>query len=159
MSEKKLSTKFNYNVTTDHDTFKEINASSLFQQPILKKLRFIHSAGFYWSFDTPLIFYKSGQAASVNLFPSDFLSYRLVGASTGLEHATFKTKSGIISTYAVYQCAVAKDFDDDYVFNQGVGAGAKIYFSKLAFPACALEIIYNITEDDFKTGFTLGVSM
>ena len=97
--------------------------------------------------------------ASVSLFPTEFSSDSMAGLSLGLEYAALKTKIGLFSVYAVYQTARAKDFDRTWVFNQGAGGGMKMYLSKVAFPACSVEVIYNITEKEFRTGFSIGMSM
>ena len=159
-SQKGLAFRGTLAVTTQNDVFTEIEASELFQQslPSLPRLRFIHSAAGAWGFDTPVVFYHGGRSAAVSLFPDDFKSDRLAGCSTGFECAVFQTVYGIISLYGVYQAAVAHDFDDDYVFNQGAGGGMKIYLSKVAMPACAVEMIYNITEERLDWGFSLGVA-
>ena len=159
-SQKGLSSRGTVALTTQNDVFTEIEASEVFQHslPALPRLRFIHSAAGAWGFDTPVVFYHGGRSAAVSLFPDDFKSERLAGCSTGFECAVFQTRYGIISLYGVYQAAVAHDFDDDYVFNQGAGGGMKVYLSKVAMPACAVEVIYNITEQRLDWGFSLGVA-
>ena len=159
-SQKGLSARGTVALTTQNDVFSEIQASEVFQYslPALPRLRFIHSAAGAWGFDTPVVFYHGGRSAAVSLLPDDFKSDRLAGCSTGFECAVFQTRYGIISLYGVYQAALSHDFDDDYVFNQGAGGGMKIYLSKVAMPACAVEVIYNITEERLDWGFSLGVA-
>ena len=160
MSEKGFQVKMNVDLTMQNDFFNCVEASEIFQfsLPSLPRLRLVHSASASYGYDTPIVFYKGGRSAAVSLFPDDFLSERLAGCSTGLEYAVFQTKYGIISLYGVYQAAIAKDFDDDYHFNHGAGGGMKVYLSKIAFPACAVEVIYNISENDLGYGFSLGVA-
>ena len=159
-SQKGLAFRSTVSVTTQNDIFTEIEASEVFQQslPALPRVRFIHSAAGAWGVDTPIVFYHGGRSAAVSLFPDDFKSERLAGCSTGLECAVFQTRYGIISLYGVYQAALAQDLDDDYVFNLGAGGGMKVYLSKVAMPACAVEVIYNITEERLDWGFSLGVA-
>lgn len=159
MSEKFAAVKAFVDVTPCRDVFNGFELKIKIQQPILDKLRIVQSASCFYEFDAPIVFYTGGRSASVSLFPTEFSSDSMAGLSLGLEYAALKTKIGLFSVYAVYQTARAKDFDRTWVFNQGAGGGMKMYLSKVAFPACSVEVIYNITEKEFRTGFSIGMSM
>ncbi|MGN0728114.1 hypothetical protein [Treponema sp.] len=159
MSENSASARTFVNVTTCRDVFNGFELGIKIQQPIFEKLRLIQAASCFFEFEAPVTFYEDRYHSSVSLFPSDFASDAMAGLSAGLEYAAFNTKIGLFSVYAVYQTARAKDLDRSWVFNQGAGGGMKMYLSKVAFPACSLEIIYNITEKEFQTGFSIGMSL
>lgn len=159
MSEKSAAAKVFADFTPCRDVFNGFELGIKIQQPVLDSLRIVQSAACSFEFDAPVVFYKGGRSASVSLFPNDFASDSIAGLSVGLEYAAIKTKLGLFSVYAVYQTARAKDFDRTWVFNQGAGGGMKMYLSKVAFPACSVEVIYNITEKEFRTGFSIGMSM
>lgn len=158
MSEKSASAEGSAAVTACSDAFYAAEAKIRIQHPVTERLRFIQSACAFCGFDTPVVFYRGGSSVSVRLFPDDFVSERLAGISAGLEYALLPTRIGLVSVYGVYQAACAKEFDSSLVRSQGAGGGLRLYLSKIAFPACAFEMIYNMTEQRVSTGFSLGIS-
>lgn len=158
LSEKSASAEGCISVTSCGDSFASVHAGLRFQHPLTGRLRFVQHASGFCGFDLPAVFYRDGQSVSVRLFLDDFVTDRIAGISAGCEYAAAVTKIGLLSVYGTYQAAVARDLDGSAVFNQGAGGGLKLYLSKVAFPACALELIYNMTERKIRTGFSLGIS-
>ena len=68
----------------------------------------------------------------------------------------------MISLYSDYQVVYAQDFeltgDGDYEFCHGPNGGAKFYLAKIAVPALAMGVSYNVTKNYWQFAAAVGVS-
>lgn len=140
------------------DSYSKASASIIFQQPIIDRLRICALAAGIYTKGGNITNWNSGASVVSTILPSKFSSPELLGANTGLELAITKLKLGIFSIYANYQIAYAKNTDEQYKFCQGASGGARLYLSKIAFPAFAFGISRNITTENWYWSGSVGVS-
>lgn len=130
------------------------------EQPLFTpRLRFIGRAGGNWRHNDHISQLDGGSAVGVVILPDDFRSARLAGASGGFEFAFAKTRQMLFSVYANYQAVCAEDSDARLRLTHGISGGTKMYLSKVAFPALAFGVAYNVPLRLFKSSFSLGMSM
>ncbi|WP_294431052.1 POTRA domain-containing protein [uncultured Treponema sp.] len=127
------------------------------------RLRMYQKYSGYYGINNHISAYKGQDAASVSLLSSHFSTEHLIGGNAGLELAIKKFSWGMISLYSDYQILYTQDFnprepDDDYKFIHGPNGGAKFYLAKIAFPAIALGLTYNVTQDYWKFSAALGMT-
>lgn len=110
--------------------------------------------------------YKGGSAVGCTILPDKFLTDKIIGASIGIEFALKKYSFGLSSLYANYEAVLTKDFslgtDTDFSMDEfchGPNAGIRLYLSKIAFPAVALGMSYNVTKKYGQFTAALGISM
>lgn len=138
---------------TGHLTFKQPFGSSSFG-----RLRFLlEGAGFY-GHDLHISDWQGRDAAKVSILPSNFSTQKIAGGSAGLECIFAKTKIGSFSVYGLYEVAIAQDWDEDYEFGHGPEGGVKLYLSKIAFPAFAFGLSYNIPKHMWGYSVAFGVA-
>lgn len=140
------------------DSYSKASASIIFQQPVIDRLRICALAVGIYTKGGNITNWNSGASVVSTILPSKFSSPELLGANTGLELAITKLKLGIFSIYANYQIAYAKNTDEQYKFCQGASGGARLYLSKIAFPAFAFGISRNITTGNWYWSGSVGVS-
>ncbi len=135
-----------------------------FQKPFLfDRFRVQAQGAGFWGKHTPLSRFQGGGSARVSLLPSAFKTERIFGGQAGFECALFRFSFGTFTAYADYQIVFADDFTSEnagekLVFSHGPEAGARLYLSKIAFPALAFGICRNITKEYYQYSFAVGIS-
>ena len=133
------------------------------QHPIFtKRLRmYQHYSGFYGR-KNHLSDFRGRGDGSVLILPGDFATEKIIGGNAGLEVAIAKFNWGMISLYSDYQVVFTQDFDifdeGDYEFHHGPNGGAKIYLAKIAFPALAMGVSYNVRKNYWQFAAAMGMS-
>jgi len=97
-----------------------------------------------------------------SILPLYYKTEEIYGGNLGMEWAALKTKVGLFSLYSYFEAACTYDDyfkTDDYVWVYGPNFGTKLYLSKIAFPAMALGLSYNIPQNKWYYAMALGVSM
>ncbi|MCR5723683.1 MAG: hypothetical protein K6G80_01200 [Treponema sp.] len=102
-----------------------------------------------------------GRGSSVNvvILPDNFYSAKLFGTGASLEYAFAKARIALFSVYAGYQSAYSEDTDGAMRFTHGVTGGMKMYLTKIAFPAFAFGLAYNVPLSMLKYSVAFGISM
>lgn len=129
------------------------------QHPLFfSRLRFYLKLAGHYGKNTHISTWASQSAGAVNILPSDFSTERIIGGNAGLEFAVTKLSWGMISIYGDYQLLYAKDFDKDYEFEYGPYGGMRFYLAKIAFPALAMGLAYNVPERTWRFSAAMGMS-
>ena len=128
------------------------------QRPIYERIRLMTAARGFFSNDLLETNFVGRAKSGVTLLPSSFATNQIFGLFSGLEVAVAKSKFGMLSVYALYEVAVARDWDKTFYACHGPEAGVRIYLAKVAFPAFAFGASYNINEDRFQYSFSGGAS-
>ena len=160
LSTKSLSASGSLSFYTDGTKAPAAAASLHIEQPFLSpRLRFImQTSGAIWHKEH-ISQLGGGSAVGVAILPDDFHSPRLAGASGGFEFAFAKARWALFSLYASYQAAFSEDSDGDGSFTHGVTGGTKMYLTKIAFPAFAFGVAYNVPLSLFKYSVAFGISL
>jgi len=94
-----------------------------------------------------------------SILPSGVVTDRFIESGATIEKALRKDRTKTISSYVLYDAVYLRDnYDDRLHFQQGIGLGMRLYLEKVAFPALALGLVYNITEDRMEVSGSLGIS-
>ncbi len=128
------------------------------QKPIVPRLRFYGSASIHYGIDNHISLYSGKSGAAVNILPAEFSSQRLGGGNSGFEIALVKMGFGLLSIYGDYQIAYVQEFDKEYEFIHGPNSGVRLYLSKIAFPALAMGLSYNVTKKYSQFAIAMGMS-
>lgn len=109
--------------------------------------------------------FKDKGAGSVSILPGYFKTERIIGGNAGFEVAVKKFSWALLSIYGDYQVVYTQDFpppDDeksDYKFMHGPNGGIRFYLAKVAFPALAMGLAYNVTQHYWQFAAALGMSL
>lgn len=141
----------------------EFSALITEQHPIfIDRLRLYQRYSGVYGYKNHISGFKGREAGSVTILPGNFSTERIVGGNLGLEVAIAKFRWGMISLYSDYQVVYAQDFeltgDGDYEFCHGPNGGAKFYLAKIAVPALAMGVSYNVTKNYWQFAAAVGVS-
>ena len=129
------------------------------QHPIFsERLRIYQRYSGFYGRKNHLSSFKGQSAGSVSILPGNFATERIIGGNAGLEVAIAKFNWGMVSLYSDYQIVYAQDFDDDYHFMHGPNGGARFYLAKIAFPALAMGVSYNMPKNYWQFAAAMGVS-
>lgn len=148
-----------YSSKSDYKYAKTLSANFQFQHPIIDRMRFYSAASAFYGKDQHISSYSGGGAGAVTILPGDFRTQEIAGANAGIELALVKGKIGTLSVYGDYQVVSAQDFDDEFCFMHGPNGGIRVYLAKIAFPALALGLSYNITKHYTQFAAAFGISM
>ena len=162
LSEKSFSLNSNLRFYTDGTKSPAFEAKIVFEQPvnfISPRLRFISQASASYSYNENLFQLGGGSSVGVSILPDDFVSEKLFGSFAGLEFIFAKAKFAVFSLYSNYQLAYSQDYDEQMGLSHGFTAGSRMYLSKVAFPALAFGVAYNVALKQFKYSASFGVSM
>ena len=135
-----------------------ITASGQVQQPIASRLRLMSGARGFFSNNLLKTNYAGKMESGVSILPNAFRTDQVFGFYTGFEAAVVKVNFGMLSVYALYEVAVAKDWNKSFYACHGPEAGVRLYLAKLAFPAFSMGASYNIDENRFAYSFSGGAS-
>ena len=127
------------------------------------RIRFYQKYSGYYGKNIHTAALKSVDSASVSILSSHFSSSKLAGGRAGLEAALKKFNWGMFSVYGDWQCLFVEDFAPaekkaDREFMHGFSAGTKIYLAKIAFPAFAMGLSYNINKHYYRFSAALGAT-
>ncbi|MBQ4378862.1 MAG: hypothetical protein II821_06670 [Treponema sp.] len=133
------------------------------QHPIIwDRLRMYQKIAGFYGINNHIISYQSQSAGAVTILPGDLSTNRIIGGNAGFEFAIHKFKWGMISVYGDYQAVYVQDFtasnDGDYEFEQGLNGGMRVYLAKIAFPALAMGVAYNATQNRAQFSASIGIS-
>ena len=111
--------------------------------------------------------YEDRSAAGITILPSNFRTDRIFGGSAGFEVALTKFRFGLLSLYGNWEALWADEFSfsetdfdlDSLEFCHGPNGGMRLYLSKIAFPALAFGLSYNISQKYWQYSLALGISM
>lgn len=152
--------EFLFTNDADFPAPKNFSFSALVQKPIahVSRLRLCVSLAGLYGIKNPISSLSGREAGSVTILPSRFKTERIFGGQAGVELAMVRATFGVISLYANYEAVVAQDFSKSFCFNQGLGYGAKFYLSRMAFPALAVGVSYNATQNSVQCVAAFGMS-
>ncbi len=106
---------------------------------------------------------QSGKGDGLStILPANYKTEEIYGGNLGIEWAAFRTKIGLFSMYALFEAACTYDdyYEiDDYKWVYGPSCGTKLYLSKIAFPAMAIGLSYNIPQNQWYFSAALGISL
>ena len=150
-----------YSSKSDYRLGKTISANLRVQKPIsiAERLRFYSAASAFYGKDQHISSYSGGGAGAVSILPGKFRTSEIAGGNAGFEFALFKGKIGTLSIYGDYQAVSARDFDDEFCFMHGPNGGIRVYLAKIAFPALAMGVSYNVTKNSAQFAAAMGISM
>ena len=133
-------------------------ARILIQKPLpVTRLRVLMLYSGYISRNVPLALLPSQAAVGTTIMPEKFHSAAMAGINTGLEAGIFKMKYFVISAYALVEQFLGEDFDSSFVMDFGYSTGIKVYLKTFAFPALSVGFSHNVTENNMKFSFAIGV--
>ncbi len=157
LSSNSLKASCSIGLDTDGEFSENVELSTYLMHTIVPGLRAIGNLSAEYTHNRDLLLSPAGLRSSI--LPSGVVTDRFVEGSATLEKAYKKDKTKTVSGYAMYDAVYLNDnFDDELHFQQGVGVGMRIYLEKVAFPALALGLVYNITEDRMEVNGSLGIS-
>lgn len=148
-----------YSSKSDYKYARTVSVNLRFQKPVIERLRLYSASSALYGKDQHIAFYSGGGAGSVSILPGSFKTQKIAGGNAGLEFALVKGKIGTLSVYGDYQAVFAEDFDDKMHFMHGPNGGIKVYLAKIAFPALAMGVSYNVTKNYAQFAAAMGVSM
>lgn len=122
------------------------------------RLRFYQKYSGFYAKDYNIAMFKEQNAGSVNILPGDFSTDRIIGGNMGLEVALKKFSWGMLSLYGDYQLVYTRDTDQEYKFEHGPNAGTRVYLAKIAFPALAMGLAYNVPHTRWQFSAAMGVN-
>jgi hypothetical protein len=159
LSEKTLSLSYTFTVEPETFSFYEIDLRALYQKSLLPGFRVNLRAGFLYAPDAPALFESPPNAAQVDILPGSFSARNYAGISTGFEKHIFKISAGSLSAQLSYQAAFSEGPILGVEFDHGVAGAVVFYLSKLAIPAMALNLSYNVAANKPRFSFSLGMSL
>ena len=126
------------------------------------KLRMYQTIAGSYGINNLIYSYADRDAGAATILPGNFLTERIIGAHAGFEYALIKFSWGLISLYSDYQVVYAQDLkisgsDGDYTFMHGPNGGMKLYMAKIAFPAVAAGLSYNVTKNYWQFAASVGM--
>lgn len=141
------------------------------QQPFLSpRLRLVGTAGFNLikpeeDKDLHLANYTNEGKVGITILPGEFRTNKIFETTAGFEFAIKKFSFGLLSFYGNYEFVWTDDFAVKYdnktklEFMHGPNGGLRLYLSKIAFPAVALGVSYNVTKKYVQSSASIGISM
>lgn len=150
-----------YSSKSDYRFGKTVSANLRVQRPIsiAERLRFYSAASAFYGKDQHISSCSGGGAGAVTILPGKFRTSEIAGGNAGFEFALFKGKIGTLSVYGDYQAVSARDLDDEFCFMHGPNGGIRVYLAKIAFPALAMGVSYNVTKNSAQFAAAMGISM
>ena len=129
------------------------------QHPVATpRLRIYQKFSGYYGHKNHILTWQKQSAGSVNILPSKFSTERIIGGNAGFEVALKKFNWGMISAFGDYQIVYTQNIDEKYKFEHGPNTGTKIYLAKVAFPALAISVSYNVPHHRWQNSAAIGVS-
>ncbi|MDR3113933.1 MAG: hypothetical protein LBU25_00240 [Treponema sp.] len=159
LSEERLSLDYTFMFGQGTPAFHELRLQAGYQKPLLPGFRVNLRAGLLYAPEAPALFESPPQVAQVEILPGTFTARRYAGASAGLEKHIFTIKAGSLSALMAYQAVFSEGPILGGGFDHGVAGAVVFYLSKLAIPAMALSMAYNVPAKQPQFSFSLGMSL
>ncbi len=160
MSGKSLSLSGNVRFYTDGTVSPSAAARLVLEQSVLSpRLRLVSQVNGACWYNDHFSQLGSGSSVGVAILPDDFRSAKLAGGTAGFEYAFAKARWALFSVYANYQAVYNEDSDETMRFTHGASGGLRMYLTKIAFPALAFGLAYNVPLSMVKWSAAFGVSM
>lgn len=126
------------------------------------KLRMYQKISGSYGINNLIYSFANREDGAVTILSGNFLTEKIIGANAGLEYAVAKFSWGLLSIYSDYQVVYTQDFksidsDGDYEFMHGPNGGVRIYLAKIAFPAVAAGLSYNVTKNYWQFAASVGM--
>ena len=153
-----VSGEFLFSDVSEQTFAQSLTFSGEVQQPVCGRVRLITGARGFISNNLLKTNYVGRGKSGVTLLPSAFMTDQIFGILTGFEAAIVKAKFGVLSVYGLYEVAVARELNNSIYLCAGPEAGVRLYLAKLAYPAFAMGVSYNVNEDRFQYSFSGGAS-
>ena len=129
------------------------------QHPVsTPKFRIYQKFSGYYGQKNHISSWQKQSAGAVNILPSNFATQRIIGGNAGFEIALKKFSWGMISLYSEYQIVYIQNTDEKYEFEHGPNTGTKFYLAKIAFPALAMGLAYNVPHHRWQFSAAMGMS-
>ena len=129
------------------------------QQAIIPSIRLLSSVAAAYSHNSSFYNWFSGSNVGISILPDNFSTPKIAATTIGFESMMFRTSWSLFSAYALYECTWLENSDNEIVFEHGPKTGIKMYLSKIAFPAFAFGICYNISHARMQYAISFGASM
>jgi hypothetical protein len=159
LSEETLSASYTFTFGAEMPGFHELSLRAMYQKSLVPGFRLNSAAGFLYQPLAPALFESPPHAAQVDILPGSFSAQNYAGASIGLEKHIFKIRFGSLSARISYQAVFSEGPILGAEFDHGPAGAVVFYLSRLAIPAMALNIAYNIPAKRPQFSFSLGMSM
>jgi hypothetical protein len=159
LSEETLSGYYTFTTMAEADGFHELGLRALYQKSLLPGFRLNFSAGLLYQPLAPALFESPPHAAQVDILPGSFSARNYAGISAGLEKHIFKISFGSLSARISYQAVFSEGPILGAEFDHGPAGSLVFYLSRLAIPAMALNLAYNLPAKKPQFSFSLGISL
>jgi hypothetical protein len=159
LSEETLSVSYTFTAVAETPGFHELSLRALYQKSLVPGFRLNLGAGFLYQPLAPALFESPPHAAQVDILPGSFSARNYAGISAGLEKHIFKISFGSLSACISYQAVFSEGPVLGAEFDHGPASSIVFYLSRLAIPAMALNIAYNVPAKMPQFSFSLGMSM
>ncbi|MDR0663316.1 MAG: hypothetical protein LBF80_04460 [Spirochaetaceae bacterium] len=157
LSEETLSGSYTF--TAGSVTFHEASLRALYQKSLIPGFRINTGAGFLYQPEAPALFESPPHAAQVDILPGSFSARNYAGFSAGFEKHIFKMIFGSLSARVSYQAVFSEGPILGGEADHGPAGAIVFYLSRLAIPAMALNLAYNVPAKRPQFSFSLGMSM
>ena len=154
----KVGTEILFSDNSEQYCAQTFNFEGQVQRVVIPRIRLMTNARGFFSNNLFVTNYTGRGSSGVTLLPSKFVTPQIFGLLSGLEAVVAKAKFGMLTVYALYEVAVARDWNKTFYACHGPEAGVRVYFAKLAFPAFAMGASYNIDENRFQYSISGGAS-
>lgn len=137
----------------------EVSLRANWQFKIIPRMKIDLSFAGCMAMNKPIAARPDKGSAGSSVLYSGFVTDKIASLKILYEAALFKAKFLTLSLYASYEAVIAADFDDSFVWSMGPGAGAKVYLNRIALPALAGGVAYDIKHNHFNFVISLGMGM
>ena len=158
MSEKSVSLGGEITFLTTGKRAESAEVRIVIQKPLpVTRLRVLTQYAGYFSQNVPLVLLPSQMIVGTTIMPDKFHSAKMAGIDLGLEVGIYKMKYFVISAYGLLEQFLGEDFGGLPVMDFGYSTGIKVYLKSFAFPAIAVGVSHDITQNSLKFSAAIGV--
>ena len=158
MSEKSVSLGGEITFLTTGKRAESAEVRIVIQKPLpVTRLRVLTQYAGYFSQNVPLVLLPSQMIVGTTIMPDKFHSAKMAGIDLGLEVGIYKMKYFVISAYGLLEQFLGEDFGGLLVMDFGYSTGIKVYLKSFAFPAIAVGVSHDITQNSLKFSAAIGV--
>jgi hypothetical protein len=157
MSRRSAYLQYSFMAGINYDNISQLNFRAGFEKPIIPGFKIALNTAAAYSGRTTLLFLAQPQIAP--MLPGGYDVFHYAGASAGVEKYIYKIKAGTLSIFVNYQIIETKAPDSDWQFDHGTGGGVVFYLSRIAIPAVAMNVNYNVRRNYFSYSFSVGMGM
>jgi hypothetical protein len=127
-----------------------------YEHSFIPGLKLCVNAGAVYSFDANMFFHPNPSSVT-KILPGGYEGDHYFGVSAGLEKSIWAWKYLTLSATANYQVMESYNPDLDWQFDHGVGAGLRLYFTRIAVPAFSVSFNYNVDKRCYAFAFAMGM--